>query len=361
METFMPDVPEIMSDSYERSHKTKEANKMPLNDTCGGPAGNENNAAYAGPYHIINTNVVLVSSQKGKYRGRGGDSFILTREYCGSNATGWIKTKDYMNNTMNLATAMAISGAAVNPDTGGSGKSITRQPFLSMLMAMLNLRLGYWVPNPQKCKCPLRPRIPNYILPGLWEITFRNKLKEKATFLQLSDGGHFDNLALYELIRRRLGLIIVCDGGADPNLTFGDLANAMEKVRADFGALIVIKSENLKVMIPPLKSEQVKLAKKGFLMADIIYADNSKGKLIYINTTLCKGLYADLYGYKKQHPSFPEESTSNQFFDEKQFEAYRELGFQIAWDMMKDDSIINDKIVQNIMQLRSSEKANFTY
>jgi len=115
------------------------------------------------------------------------------------------------------------------------------------------------------------------------------------------------------------------------------------------------------VMIPPLKSEQVKLAKKGFLMADIIYADNSKGKLIYINTTLCKGLYADLYGYKKQHPSFPEESTSNQFFDEKQFEAYRELGFQIAWDMMKDDSIINDKIVQNIMQLRSSEKANFTY
>lgn len=347
MEIFMPDVAGIMADSYERSHKTKEANKKKLHEMY----ARTDNADDSGPYHIINANVVLVSSRRAKFRGRGGDNFILTPAYCGSNATGWRKTEEYMDGAMTLASAMAISGAAVNPDAGGGGEGVTRQPFLAMLMGMLNLRLGYWVPNPdpQKSKGILKPPVPNYIWPGLWEIIRRNRLNENAYFLQLSDGGHFENLALYELIRRRLGLIIVCDGAADPHCTFAELANAMEKVRTDFGALILIKNENIQDLIPSPKRKGIKPAKKGFLMADIIYADNSKGKLLYINTTFCEGLSADFYGYKKEHPSFPEEPTGDQFFDEKQFEAYRELGYQIAWEMMRDDKVMKDDIVRKIM------------
>lgn len=349
METFMPDVASILADNYERSHKTEEANAKRLHEMC----GNEGNTKYSGPYHIINTNVVLASAKRAKFRGRGGDNFIMSPLYCGGNATGWLKTEKYMGGEMTLASAMAISGAAVNPDAGGGGDGITRQPFLSILMGMLNLRLGYWVPNPdpQKSKGMLKPPVPNYFWPGLWEIIFRYRLNEKAYFLQLTDGGHFENLALYEMIRRRLKLIIVCDGAVDPQYTFSELANAMQKVRTDFGALIIINNEDLKDLTPSQEINQVKVAKKGFLKAKIVYADNSKGRLIYINTTFCEGLSADLYGYKREHPSFPEEPTSDQFFNEKQFEAYRELGYHIAWSMMKDDEVISDPIVKEVMEI----------
>jgi hypothetical protein len=174
-------------------------------------------------------------------------------------------------------------------------------------------------------------------------VLFRNRLTENGTFLQLSDGGHFENLGLYELVRRKLKLIIVCDGGADPKFTFSDLANAMEKVRTDFGALIMINNEDLKVLIPEADKDKdgVRCARHGYLMATIKYADNSKGTLIYLTTTFFKGVSADLYGYKLKHPAFPDESTGDQFFDEKQFEAYRELGFQTAWRMMVDNRVVS--------------------
>jgi|GEM_PF-2419061 len=49
---------------------------------------------------------------------------------------------------------------------------------------------------------------------------------------------------------------------------------------------------------------------------------------------------ADLICYKKAHISFPDQSTADQFFDEKQFEAYRELGYLIA-EQMTDACTIN--------------------
>ncbi len=349
METFMPDVASIMTNDYKRSHKTEEANGKRLHEIY----SKKGNPEYFGPYHIINTNVVLPSSRRAIFRGRGGDNFIMSPLYCGGNATGWLKTEKYMGGEMTLASAMAISGAAVNPDAGCGGEGVTRQPFLSILMGMLNLRLGYWVPNPNphESEGAIRPSVPNYFWPGLWEIIFRYRLNEKAYFLQLTDGGHFENLALYEMIRRRLKLIIVCDGTADPQYTFSELANAMQKVRTDFGALIIINNEDLKDLTPSQKIDQVKVAKKGFLKAKIVYADNSKGRLIYINTTFCEELSADLYGYKREHPSFPEEPTIDQFFDEKQFEAYRELGYQIALKMMKDKDVMDDLIVKEVMDL----------
>lgn len=329
METFMPDVKAVLRGNY-RVAMSYRANWAAVHEMT------------RGPYHIINTNVVLVSSDKPKLRGRGGDSFILSPQYCGSYATGWQRTQKYMGGAMTLASAMATSGAAINPSAGCGGEGITRSPFLSILMGLLNFRLGYWVPNPKNWQnWRGRLRNPNFLLPGLWEVVFRNQLDEKGTFLQLSDGGHFENLGLYELVRRKLRLIIVCDGGADPKFTFGDLANAMEKVRTDFGALILINNDDLQRLIPHRGKEGadscgIPCADQGHLIATIKYADNSKGILIYLSTTFFQGVSADLYGYKKEHPAFPDESTGDQFFDEKQFEAYRELGFQAAWRMMTE-------------------------
>lgn len=357
METFMPNVAEIIMNGDSGKGAT-EANATSLSGMC--PLDKAK-----GPYHIINTNIVLVESLIRKYRGRGGDNFILTPYYCGSNATGWRNTNEFMNNSMTLATAMAISGAAANPDTGVGGEGPTRNPIMSLLMSLLNIRLGYWAPHPdptinrwQKTQRsmltginPLHGYRPNFFVPTLTStalgkligiflckifpfLSHKNFGKnEKNRLIELTDGGHFENLGIYELIRRRLSLIIVCDGAADPDFKFDDLANVIEKVRVDFGTLLKLDIE------PLIPSETVdpdcgvRCAERGFVVGEILYPDDSRGTLIYLKTTFMKEMYPDLLSYKKNHPQFPDQSTTDQFFDEKQFEAYRELGYFIAKTM----------------------------
>ena len=352
METFMPDVPEVIDPAETPQHATEQADKVRLSRMCGygyqqnTDRQNQENQSHplCMPYHIINTNLVLVSSKKAKFKGRGGDNFILSPAYCGSNATGWQKTSNFMDDRMTLPTAMAISGAAVNPSTGVGGDGMTRQPFLSMLMGLLNIRLGYWAPNPKLSK---QTKVPNFFLPGFFEMFFRKQLEEKSEFLQLSDGGHFENLGIYELIRRKASIIVACDAAADPTYDFTDLSNALEKVRADFGVLVEIPTHQLEAMVPRKNSEldKSKFARKGFVVADILYPDRKPGKLIYMKSTFFRALSADLYGYKQSHSEFPDEPTSDQFFDEKQFEAYRELGYQTAWQMMNHNSIRSDEVL----------------
>lgn len=352
METFMPDVAEAVLAGSSRPGAAFAADRTSIQEMCGG------NAGACGPYHLVNTNIVLVESKKPKFKGRGGDNFILSPYFCGSNATGWRASHEFMDGGMTFATAMAISGAAVNPSAGCGGEGVTRQPILSMLMGLLNVRLGYWAPNPNPAKHSPFGSTPNFILPGLAELVLRKNLNEDSWFVQLSDGGHFENLGLYELLRRRVKVIVVCDGGADPDFTFSDLANAIEKARVDFGTLISIESKDLAPLVPQSGEMATececpeKFAARGHLVADIYYPDDERGKLIYLTTTFTRNLSADLYGYRKEHPEFPDEPTGDQFFDEKQFEAYRELGFQLAWSMIDDVSNDLNEIVRATARAR---------
>ncbi len=368
METFMPDIPRVIGRVADLAPGiTVPGNLAMLGTMCGchpellGPnarpeAQSAEEGREHGPYHIVNANVVLVGSTTPRYRGRGGDNFILSPLFCGSTATGWAPT-DPTPNGLTLATAMAISGAAINPDAACGGEGLTRQAGLSTLMSILNIRLGYWLRNPARRRpagerAPAATRTlrnkPNFLWPGLAEMFGRlSYLRENREYVLLSDGGHFENLALYELVRRRLKVIVVCDGSADPQYTFSDLAGAIEKVRADFGAIIDIHDRDLQPMIPrprhgapPDADRSQRAAERGYLFATIRYARcdqadaNTHGLLIYLNTTFFEGLSAGLYGYRNAHPDFPDEPTSDQFFDENQFEAYRELGYNTAMAMM---------------------------
>lgn len=332
METFLPDEESVMSNQW---NPAKEADKALLENMCTNPRR---------PYHLINTNIVLVDSPTSRFRGRGGDSFTLSPLYCGSSATGWRYTNKYMKKGtrgMTLSTAMAISAAAVNPNAGVAGQGLTRNKLVSTLMSLLNIRTGYWALNPEKTA--LLPFPPNFFIPGLKGVLGCG-LSEKRRAIELTDGGHFENLALYELIRRKLSVIIVSDAGADPDFHFGDLANAVERVRVDFGAKIRFQDPemNLEGVLPGsedgLLAVKYNLAKRGFAIADILYHDGTKGHLIYLKTTLTKGLPTDIYGYRNANPKFPDQSTADQFFDESQFEAYRELGYQLTWQMLGSEA-----------------------
>lgn len=338
METFMPDAQKVLSGKDTR--EAVKANGTGVHDLG---LGDHNQA----PYHLINTNIILVESEIAKFRGRGGDNFILSPLYSGSNATGWRKTEEYSGGKITLPTAVAISGAAANPDSGVAGRGLTTNVIISLLMSIFNLRLGYWASNPDPVIQKNQDKIPSYLKPGFWEIFRRNKMNETAEFIQLSDGGHFENLALYELFRRRARLIIVCDAGADANYEFSDLANAIEKARVDFGVQVDLNKEDLQLLVPATQPDQSEMnypvAKQSYLLADIIYSDDKKGvdpaRLIYIKTTLSKQVSADIHGYKRANPAFPDQTTVDQFFDEVQFEAYRELGWQIAQDMLQDKDV----------------------
>jgi hypothetical protein len=310
------------------------------------------------PYHIINTNIVLVDSKTASYRGRGGDNFILSPLYCGSTATGWRASSRYMKRLdgnaapagrgMTLPTAMAISGAAVNPNAGVGGRGTTRSRIVSTLLALLNLRLGYWAPNPARGGSAIGRKVPNFLEPGLRGGVLSGGLREDCAMVELSDGGHFENLAAYELIRRRVRSIFVCDGGQDGDFTFEDLANLTERVRIDFGAKLSfdVKDFGLDKLKPgsadPSQAAALAsaaLAARGFAIGSIRYAGDPpnapSGTLIYFKSTLTPSLSADLYGYKNANPEFPHESTGDQFFDEAQFEAYRELGYHLGWQWLE--------------------------
>ena len=339
MEAFMP-----APDTDGTTGPAEGANKAKLSDMW------RSEAAHA-PYHLVNTNVVLVDSDDRRWRVRGGDSFLLSPKYCGSTATGWAPTTDYMKrDPLTLATAVAISGAAANPNTGVGGTGPTRNPVLSLLMSLLNVRLGYWVPHPGK-----RLRVANHFHAAYRELSSYG-YEENQRLLQLSDGGHFENLAVYELVRRRVKLIICCDGGADPEFSFSDLQILVRRIGADFGAWIDFDVDNhLERIIPrepvPEKVRArdprtdaypggAKFAERGYIKGTISYpGTDAKSTLILLKTTMIQRLGLTLKGYKGAHPTFPDESTGDQFFDEEQFEAYRELGYEIAERMIPDPSV----------------------
>jgi hypothetical protein len=331
METFMPDMNAINSNKWEPA---VGADSALMKDMCAGKN--------VRPYHIVNTNLILVDSPSVKYRGRGGDNFIISPLYCGSSATGWRSTGTYQKQVtgITLATAMATSAAALNPNAGVSGAGVTRNTMVSILLSILNLRLGYWSVNP-KITSPLLP--PNFFMPGLTSEVTRRNLTETSRNILLSDGGHFENLAIYELLRRRAGFIVLSDGGADLEYNFDDLANAVEKARVDFGVKISFKDESLNAILglsktdPTLFEKKYNIAERGYAIASITYPGDEKpsGVLIYVKLAMISDLPTDIYSYKGVNPDFPHQSTADQFFNEKQFEAYRELGYNVMWKMME--------------------------
>ncbi len=288
--------------------------------------------AYTGaPLHLINTTLNTTSSHDEKHRARGGASFFLSPLYCGSAATGFRSTTSYGRGEMTLSTAFTISGAAVDPNTAE-----TRSRPVAFLMALLNFRLGFWASN---------PAFEGARLPLPWWYLFITRemlghgLDERRRHVHLSDGGQFDNLGLYELLRRRCRHIIVSDAGADPDTTLSDLGLVIPRARDDFGAQVDICGDHL------WQQAQQALTDAPFAVGHIRYADGTSGRLLYIKPLMRSGLTADVYAYWRQNPDFPNQSTANQFFGEQQFSAYQALGRQIV------DGIAGEVPVESIQAL----------
>ena len=263
------------------------------------------------PYHLINTTLNVPDSKNRWLRGRGADFFVFSKIYCGAESTGYRRTDDYERGKTRLATAMAISGAAASPQMGELSS-----PILTFILTLLNVRLNRWMPNPDPSRKAWIKFWPYYFVKELL-----NKGKEDDRLLNLSDGGHHENLGIYPLIKRRCKVIIASDAGADPNFNFGDLANLIRKVRIDLGVKIKINLKKLR------QDKHSKNTANHFAVGTIEYPDVEEGVLIYIKSSIIGDEPEDLLAYRRKNPTFPDESTADQFFDEAQFESYRELGY----------------------------------
>ena len=290
--------------------------------------------SYAGPYPIVNTAINLVGGKELAWQQRKAASFVFTPLFSGyevikakkqkqSDAirfintleSGYQTTESYAKEGVMLGEAMAISGAAASPNMGYH----TSRP-LAFLMTVFNVRLGWWMGN---------SRFPVWIQKGSpWGIWYLfaelfGLTRDESKFVYLSDGGHFENLALYELIRRKCSVILLCDAGCDPKFTFSDLGNALRKVRVDFGVRIDMADGQLKAIAD---------GKRHFAAGIIHYPAGEDGvadtgTLIYIKPTIAGDEHADVISYKKSDDQFPHQTTADQWFDESQFEAYRMLGY----------------------------------
>jgi len=223
-------------------------------------------------------------------------------------------------NGVRLGTAMAISGAAVSPNMG-----FYSAPDLSFLMTIFDVRLGWWLANPTgKIE---KWRIGSPTIGFYWLLReLAGATSDDSEYLYLSDGGHFENLGIYELVRRRCKVIVACDASEDALYGCGDLHNAMERCRVDFGVEIEITADEIGKITPAGAPPR---ASAHFAIGVIHYTPGNPeddGVLIYVKPALRASDSADLLGYSQTNPHFPHDSTVDQWFDESHFENYRALG-----------------------------------
>lgn len=300
------------------------------------------------PLHLLGTTLNLVGTNRAEWRQRKAEPFTFSAVSAGAWRLNYVPANLYGGqHGVSLATAMAISGAAANPNMGYHSS-----PLVTLLMTLFNARLGWWLPNPSypirnqytqerrerfwKHSCPTMGMKP--LLKDLF-----GKTDDNSKWIELSDGGHFDDLGLYEMVMRRCRNIIVVDAGADPDFHFEDLGNALRKIQIDLGIPIrfpdglrmkrEITSANEYYAFAAIDYSCV----DGHCFTDETYENPNKpdmhgkrrdmqGRLIYIKASLTGQEPMDVQEYAAGHPLFPHEPTANQFFNEAKFESYRHLG-----------------------------------
>jgi hypothetical protein len=203
-------------------------------------------------------------------------------------------------------------------------------PLITFIMALFNLRLGWWLgntgPRGENTWQNSGPRLSTWVM--LREMFGRTSNHYK--YIYLSDGGHFENLGLYEMMQRRCRSIVVIDAGCDPATGFEDLGNALRKIRIDLSITVTLD-------LTPITERN-----KRCITGTIAYpATNDQpamdGTLYYLKPKMCGNEPPDIFNYHKLNKAFPHEPTSDQWFSESQFESYRMLGYHSIGDILCGD------------------------
>ena len=329
---ILADLRKRLKDRQARKRST-DVDQFKLTSLKPGSPGKWADSVWFSPYLLINTAVNLEGSPYLGRRGRSADSFVFSPIYTGSQATGYAATisLERADRNLNLGTAMAISGAAASANMGANTIRI-----LTFSLAALNVRLGYWLPNPRflRGRTGLRRLLAN-IAPWYFAKEAIGRVDELTSNVYLTDGGHFDNLGLYELLKRRCKVIVVADAEADPTLDFNSLIRVERYARIDLGILIDLPWSELRRSnalatedsLGNASTDEARFQGPHVAIGRIDYGGNEHGVLIYIKSCMSGDESDMIRDYRRRYPQFPHQTTLDQFFNEEQFEVYRALGF----------------------------------
>ncbi|HUS07969.1 MAG TPA: hypothetical protein VMZ52_16820 [Bryobacteraceae bacterium] len=317
-----------------------------LSPTCDEEGEKKPPAAYTGPYPVVNTALNLVHGKQLAWQERKAESFVFTPQFSGFELLLLEETNDLklsnfayrptrefagMQQGIHIGSAAAVSGAAASPNMG-----FATSPASAFLMTVFNVRLGWWFGNPRHEQAWMKAGPDNgliYLLKDLF-----GRTDDSSQYVYLSDGGHFENLGIYELVRRRCKYIIVSDAGQDEAFTFENLGNAIRKCRVDFGVEIDIALDRLRR--DPVKNHSAAHC----VLGKITYPAGDLGTLVYLKSSLTGDEPADVLEYATMEPAFPHQSTADQWFDESQFESYRRLGQHIARSVFEPAAALHSPV-----------------
>jgi hypothetical protein len=314
-----------------------------------------------GPKFIFATAATLSGEAK-PAPGLNAVSYVLSADYVGGPELGWLKTPQLLlvappriKRDLTVQASIAVSGAAFASAMGRQNKGFQK------LLAISGARLGTWLPNPkfvgklveaQKGDCAdsrdndrAWPKsLPTIRGAGYFYRELFGLNYDDARLVQLTDGGHYENLGLVEALRRRCRLIFCIDAGGDAPPLLSTLSDAMRLAEYELGVTIRLNDE------PPYSVNNIapgsgtpfpeghalarlngRLTKGTVAVGKITYPQaaglrKSDGVLILAKAVLWEGCPEWLLTYAASSDVFPHDPTSDQWFNEAQFAAYTTLG-----------------------------------
>lgn len=289
--------------------------------------------------------------------GRSAAPFTFASDYIGGPDTGWVRTTTMeetahplIGRDITVQSAVAVSGAAFASAMGTQAMAFQR------LLALSNLRLGTWVPNPSYL-AEVATYGPDWTMPRLPRVRrLRYQLQElvgrysdASPMLLCTDGGHFDNLGLVEMLRLRCRTIYVIDASGDAPPLATTLAQAVTLAYEDLGVVIKFKQEEILKLVPgsaepiqpkePMAVLNARLSESCVVIGDIIYPEpvtfpdgepSTHGTIIFAKASLTPDMSYELLDFALKEKVFPRQSTFDQWFDHTQFDAYRALGHHLG-------------------------------
>jgi hypothetical protein len=207
-------------------------------------------------------------------------------------------------------------------------------------MALTNVRLGVWIKNPLHRGSARTDaavaRLPRWLARAATSIrtgwhepgalyVLREALggtRSTHRFIYLTDGGHWENLGLVELLRRRCTHVFCFDASADSAGAGLDLGRAIALARTELGA-------DIDVDPGPVLPDETGLGADTAVTGWVRYpSQQGDAKLVYARAVLTGTSSWDLHAFKARDARFPNHSTTKQVFSDEQFEAYRTLGYE---------------------------------
>jgi hypothetical protein len=320
-----------------------------------------------------------VSGQGLAPAGRRAVPYTLSCDAVGSPRLGWIGTEKLeevlsypLKMDLTTQAAMAVSGAAFASAMGAAAAPFT------LLFALTNARLGTWLPNPRFLLDPRqagriaplggfpRRRRITYLLREIFGI-----YPAGSRLLLVTDGGHYENLGLVELLRHAPAEAYCFDASGGEDIAASALGPAIALAHEELGVTITFRDPGQSGGTPPgpappagtttttgqangpfglapgsaaddqtLPGLKGRLARSCVLVADIEYpkflglGESSQGRLYFGRAILTSRTRWPVLAHAARNGRFPNDRTSDQWFDHTQFDAYHLLGRHVGQEVV---------------------------